>query len=51
MARLLKPGTFAARWDRILAPTTGWLGGELVYVERVGVEEEEGRRAKGRRAA
>jgi uncharacterized membrane protein len=30
---------------------SGWLGGELVYVERVGVEEEEDRRAKGRRAA
>ena len=30
---------------------SGWLGGELVYVERVGVEEEEDRRPKSRRAA
>jgi uncharacterized membrane protein len=32
---------------------SGWLGGELVYVERVGVEEEEDRRreARARRVA
>jgi uncharacterized membrane protein len=27
---------------------SGWLGGELVYIERVGVEEEDDRRAAAR---
>jgi uncharacterized membrane protein len=32
----------------VLVAVSGWLGGELVYVHRVGVEEDEDRRAAAR---